>query len=127
MNFKELEKLSKRKTISYVRQMFFNILSNNSIFREYMQSNIPSSSKIAKNLEKLCELAGDEKLENCKFVLSRNEFGKGVKSKMESHTGTKGINLESGQTYTPWAPLEAVVGEGLNGGKHILGFMEKAE
>ena len=70
MNFKELENISNKKRLSYIRQIFFNILSNNVEFKEYMQSRIPGNSKIALNLEKLCNLAGDEKLKDCKFVFS---------------------------------------------------------
>jgi hypothetical protein len=125
MNFDDLDKLGKKKSTSLVRNIFFNIISSNVEFDNIMREEIPDSSLITKEIKELCKLSGPSNLEKCKFIYSRNEFGKGVKRKMNSHSGTKGINLESGTSYAAWTPLEGQVRGALKGGKMVLGFIDK--
>jgi hypothetical protein len=108
VNYKNIAKLKKQngvfKDIKKIRALFFNIIANNMTLTEILNVSIPSGSNTSNGLVKYCANVLKKDLPNCNILISRQQFAKTVQPKMQSLTGTTGIDLMSGVAYFEYGP-----------------------
>jgi len=92
------------KDIKKIRGLFFNIIANNMTLTEILNVSIPSGSNTSNGLVKYCANVLKKDLPNCNILISRQQFAKTVQPKMQSLTGTTGIDLMSGVAYFEYGP-----------------------
>jgi hypothetical protein len=108
VNYQNIAKLKKPngvfKDIKKIRGLFFNIIANNMTLTEILNVSIPSGSNTSNGLVKYCANVLKKDLPNCNILISRQQFAKTVQPKMQSLTGTMGIDLMSGVAYYEHGP-----------------------
>lgn len=108
VNYTNISKLRRTngvfKDIKKVRGLFFNIIANNLTLTEILNLSIPSGSNISNGLVKYCSNVLKKELPNCNILISRQQFAQTVQPKMNSLTGTSGIDLSSGTAYYEHGP-----------------------
>ncbi len=108
VNYQNIAKLKKPngvfKDIKKIRGLFFNIIANNMTLTEILNVSIPSGSNTSNGLVKYCANVLKKDLPNCNILISRQQFARTVQLKMQSLTGTMGIDLMSGVAYYEHGP-----------------------
>ena len=98
-----------RKGIIKFRINMFNILANNATYNNYTTMNLPYTSIISKNIVSFCKnLLSKSNLKNCDILISRKQFGNGIKSKLVKFNLTKNIDFESGNSYARYSQVSPI-------------------
>ena len=106
--FKQLLRVdNKLKNVSHTRSIFFNLLSNVGYLVDKGNISIPSMSETSKYLTKYCSNYLKKELKNCNILISREQFGQTIESRMDMMESTRGIDLRSGRSYFEYASISS--------------------
>jgi hypothetical protein len=98
---------NKLKNVSHTRSIFFNLLSNVGYFVDKGNISIPSMSETSKSLTKYCSNYLKKELKNCNILISREQFGQTIESRMDMIESTRGIDVRSGRSYFEYASISS--------------------
>lgn len=87
-----------------VRNLFFNLIANNSSLIDSSNVSIPTTSNTSIGLVRYCNNAMKKNVTKCNILISRQQFAQTAQKRMNMLSGTMGIDLVSGQSYIESGP-----------------------
>lgn len=110
INLNSLEKALKKtnndkiRNIKQIRDLFFNIIANDSFLAASLTISIPDRSRLSQVLQAFCQKAKKtNKYSQCDILISRNYFGNTVSQNMQKFEGTYGIDMTSGTAFAQYS------------------------
>jgi hypothetical protein len=87
-----------------VRNLFFNLIANNSCLVDSSNVSIPTTSNTSIGLVRYCNNSMKKNVTKCNILISRQQFAQTAQKRMNMLSGTMGIDLVSGQSYIESGP-----------------------
>jgi len=94
------------------RHFLFDILANDKFLGDLMTTAIPEKSKTSLFMRAYCEDFLRKTYSQCNLLISRDQFGSTVQGDMSTLPMTRGIDMESGDSYVnPFGGLRLTEGD----------------
>jgi hypothetical protein len=98
---------TKLRNIIHSRSVFYNLISNTAYLSNKQNLTIPSTSETSKSLTKYCSNYLKKDLKNCNILISREQFGQTIESRMDMLESTRGLDMRSGRSYFEYASISS--------------------
>jgi hypothetical protein len=105
--FTRLRIHTKLRNIIHSRSVFYNLISNTAYLSNKQNLTIPSTSETSKSLTKYCSNYLKKDLKNCNILISREQFGQTIESRMDMLESTRGLDMRSGRSYFEYASISS--------------------